>query len=239
MLREYPAPPSRLNARAPAAALVLWSVLAAAGCSSPPEHVQARPKAPAPAVEPLAFNEPHIAVAATSCVAPVVSPAAAAPVPGPAPVAPPAAAAPVRSPADALLAFAEALRHMPAAELAQEVSGMAEPGDAAPRLMRLALALNAARSPAHTIRAQVLLQRVLAQNTPEAQALHPLARLLAAHIAEARRFDEQLDRQNQHLREAQRRIEQLNDRLEAVRAIERSLTSRPLPPAARGQAPRF
>jgi hypothetical protein len=64
---------------------------------------------------------------------------------------------------------------------------------------------------------------VIADPSPDAQALQPFARLLLAQIADQRRADEQAERQAQQLREAQRRIEQLNDRLEAVRAIERSL----------------
>ncbi len=52
-----------------------------------------------------------------------------------------------------------------------------------------------------------------------------------------RRLEEQLERQTQQLREAQRRNDQLNERLEAVRAIERSLTTRPAPPAAAQASP--
>ena len=89
-------------------------------------------------------------------------------------------------------------------------------------------------------RAQALLQRVLAQHQPQAQALHPLARMLIAQHAETRRLEDQLERQNQQTKEANRRIEQLNDRLEALRALERSLVIRPAatlsaPPA--GQRP--
>ena len=47
---------------------------------------------------------------------------------------------------------------------------------------------------------------------------------------EQRRLEDSLERQSQQLREHQRRIDQLNERLEAMRAIERSLTTRP--PAA-------
>ena len=84
--------------------------------------------------------------------------------------------------------------------------------------MQLAIALGFARTPANVARAQALLQRVLAQNQPQAQALHPLARMLLAQQAETRRLEDQLERQNQQTREANRRIEQLNDRLEALRA---------------------
>ncbi|MGH8832019.1 MAG: hypothetical protein ACREXV_13160, partial [Polaromonas sp.] len=78
------------------------------------------------------------------------------------------------------------------------------------------------------VRAQELLARVLGNGDAEAQALHPLARLLASRYGEQRRLEEQLEKQTQQLREVQRR-------LEALKAIERSLTSRP--PAAASSSP--
>ena len=144
---------------------------------------------------------------------------------------------PPAHPADELLAYAESARTLQPPELVQEIARLGEPGDSAPRQVRLAIALGVARSSVNSIRAQALLQRVLAQNTPEAVALHPLARLLLAQQGEARKADEQLERQAQQLRDAQRRIDQLNDRLEAVRAIERSLPSRPASAPANGQRP--
>ena len=65
----------------------------------------------------------------------------------------------------------------------------------------------------------------------------PLARLLEARLTHQRRLEEQLERQGQQLREAQRRNDQLSERLEAVRAIERSLQTRPAPAAASPSAP--
>lgn len=186
------------------------------GCSLPAQPV-ALP-APAPEPEPAAPL-----VLATAPVTVVQAPATVAP--------------PVH-PADELLAYAENVRALPAQELAQEIARLGEPGEAAPRLLRLAIALGVARSNVNNIRAQVLLQRALAQNTPEAQALHPLARLLLAQQGDARRAEEQLERQAQQLRDAQRRIDQLNDRLEAVRAIERSVPpARPASAPANGQRP--
>ena len=67
------------------------------------------------------------------------------------------------------------------------------------------------------------MQKLLANQTEDARALHPLARLVAARLAEQKRVEDQLERQNQQLRDQQRRIDQLNERLEAMRAIERSL----------------
>jgi hypothetical protein len=167
--------------------------------------------------------QPPAASAAVVVAAPPPAPPVAAP---PATDALPSAPGPA-SRTDALLAYADRLRGMQPAELAQEIGQIGDPPDSPAGLVRLAMALGLTRTPANGGRAQALLQRVLAQNSPEAQALHPLARLLLSPYAEARRMDEQLERQNQQLREAQRRIDLLNDRLEAVRAIERSVPSRP------------
>jgi hypothetical protein len=157
--------------------------------------------------------------------------------------APPPAASPAAptSPAEAMLAYAERIRSLPPAELAQEINVLGDPQDSPQRLMQLAIALGAARTPANSARAQALLQRVLAQNQAQAQALHPLSRILLAQQAETRRMEEQLERQNQQTKEAHRRIDQLNDRLEALRAVERSLLLRPAAamsaPPANGQRP--
>ena len=129
------------------------------------------------------------------------------------------------------LAFADRVRLMPPAELAQEVSRLANPATSFEQL-RLALALSQLRQLPELVRAQELLARVLAN--PDANALHPLARLLAARYGEQRRVEELLDKQNQQTREVQRRLDHTNERLEALKAIERSLSSRPAPvPPAR------
>ena len=135
-------------------------------------------------------------------------------------------------PLTVVLAYADRIRGVPAAELAQEIVRLTDGADSATRLVQLAVALAQSRTGGNGVRAQALLQRVLGQSDAEAQALHPLARLLAAQLTEARRADEQAERQNQQLRDAQRRIDHLNDRLEALRAIERSVPSRPAGPAS-------
>ena len=133
-----------------------------------------------------------------------------------------------------VLAYADRVRQMPPAELGQEVSRLASPASAFEQL-ELALALSQLHQLPELIRAQELLTRVLAN--AEVQALHPLARLLAARYGEQRRLEEQLDRQTQQTRDVQRRLDQTNDRLEALKAIERSLSSRPAAasPAPAGQ----
>lgn len=131
-----------------------------------------------------------------------------------------------------MLAYAERVRVMPPAELTQEAARL---GDAASpeAQIQLSLVLSQLRQLPELIRAQELLARVL--GNADAQPLHPLARLLASRYAEQRRLEEQLDKQNQQLRDVQRRLDQTNERLEALKAIERSLTSRP--PAAPASAP--
>ncbi len=131
-----------------------------------------------------------------------------------------------------MLAYAERVRVMPPADLTQEAARL---GDAASpeAQIQLSLVLSQLRQLPELIRAQELLARVL--GNADAQALHPLARLLASRYAEQRRLEEQLDKQTQQLRDVQRRLDQTNERLEALKAIERSLTSRP--PAAPASAP--
>lgn len=123
-----------------------------------------------------------------------------------------------------MLAYAERVRVMPPAELTQEIARL---GDAASpeAQIQLSLVLSQLRQLPDLIRAQELLARVL--GNADAQPLHPLARLLASRYAEQRRLEEQLDKQGQQLRDVQRRLDQTNERLEALKAIERSLTSRP------------
>lgn len=174
-----------------------------------------------------------VAAAVAACAAPPAVPQVVQIVvePPPAPPAP----APTPAPAPAIeaaevLAYADRVRALPPADLAQEVARLGEPPEAPVQALQQAVALAQTRVPANTARAQSLVQRVLAQTGAQAQALQPLARLLAAQInqqVEARRLEEQVERQNQQLRDSQRRIDVLNDRLEAVRAIERSLPSRP------------
>jgi TolA-binding protein len=145
--------------------------------------------------------------------------------PAPAPASP----EPSPTPLAAVLAYADRLRSLPSPELAQEITRLNDSAAAPERQMQLALALLQTRVPADGQRAHGLLQRVAGHDTPEARPLHPLARLLAAQWSEQRRVEEQLERQAQQLRDGQRRIDQLNDRLQALRAMERSLPSRPTP----------
>jgi hypothetical protein len=149
------------------------------------------------------------------------------PVPAvPAPVAPPRAQVP-----DALtaaLAYADRIRSAAPSELGQEMARLNDSPAPADQL-RLAMALVQTRQLYDLVRAQELLQRVLASTDTDALPLHGLARLLAARYAEQRRVEDVLDRQGQQLKDAQRKLDQTNDKLEALKEIERSL-SRPNPP---------
>ena len=176
-------------------------------------------------------------VLAAGCASRASAPAAvpAGTSPAPAPSAPAVPRAPASSPVTAVLAYADRVRTFAPTELAAEVQRLGD-GSASPtQALQLAIALAQGGDPAQVARAQALLQRVLAQPDPEAQALQPLARLVASHLADQRRFEEQAERQGRELREARRRIDSLNERLEAVRAIERSL---PTPPRGQASAPR-
>lgn len=183
--------------------LILLCAAAAAGCASEP------PASPPPA--------PVIIVAA-----PAPAPVAATPAPPlPSPQPPPPA------PAVVLLDEADRLRALSVPDLAQEISRLGAADGTPQRQVLLAIALAQTRVPSDLQRAQGLLARVLENGGDDARTLHPLARLLAAQYNEQRRADDAAERQTQQLRDAQRRIDQLNDRLEAMRAVERSLSTRP------------
>ncbi len=154
-----------------------------------------------------------------------------------APSAPSAGTAPAsdNAPVVRVLAYADRIRSLSATELNQEVARLGNAYIPANQL-QLALVLAQLRQTPELIRAQELLTRLLANTDAEAQALHPLARLLAARYGEQRRLEDQLDKQNQQTREVQRRLDQTNERLEALKAIERSLTSRSPSPASPASA---
>jgi hypothetical protein len=126
-----------------------------------------------------------------------------------------------------LLTYSERLRVLGPNDLAAEIALKGDPGHAPLKQMQLALALMQLPLAVDTARALGLLQRVASSALPDATPLKPLARLLALRLLEQRKLEEGLERQSQQLRENQRRIDQLSERLEAMRAIERSLTTRP------------
>lgn len=131
-----------------------------------------------------------------------------------------------------MLAYAERVRQMPPSELMQEFISLSD-GASPTEQMQRSLVLRQRMQLPDILWAQGLLERVLANDSPEAQSLHALARLLAAHYSEQRLLAEQLELQTQQTRDVQRRLDQTNELLEALKAIERSLTNRPAAPASR------
>jgi hypothetical protein len=160
---------------------------------------------------------------------PVVSEPA--PQPEPAQPAQDAASAPAaESPVTAMLAYADQVRTMAGPAAAHELSRLSGQPPTAANLFQMALVLLQMRGPGDIVRANQLLQRVQAEDSREARALHPLARLVAAQLAEQRKVEEQAERNAQQLRDAQRRADQMQDRLDALRAIERARPNRPTTP---------
>ncbi len=142
------------------------------------------------------------------------------------------------TPVALLLAQTDRVLKLPPAELTKEIARLGEAEDATPDTpLLLATALAQTRQAVDTARALGLVQRVLGNTGAAAQPLHPLARLLEARLLQQRRLEDQLDRQAQQLRDSQRRNDQLSERLEAVRAIERSLSTRPAPSPSAPAAP--
>ncbi len=204
--------------RRPFGAALLGGVVLMAACTTPP---------PAPPPQP----EP----APVPALAPVPEP--------PPPPAPPdvdsteAADAASRD----LLAFHDRIRPLPPNELAQEISRLnaqvsANAAAASPALvLELALALAQQRNGGDLGRAIALLDPVTRSSAPELKPWQPMARLLQARFTDQRRIEEQVERQGNQLRDSQRNVQQLNEKLEALKAIERSLTTRP--PAPPSTAP--
>jgi enoyl-CoA hydratase/carnithine racemase len=142
-----------------------------------------------------------------------------------------------QGPQAAMLAYADKVRPLGGNELSTEISRIGDPGDSPTTQMQVALLLSQTRVPADLARALGLLQRVIANPSPEAQPLQPLARALAARYVEQRRVEDDRDKQVQQLRDSQRRIDQLNDRIEALRAIERSFARPAATPVPAAPAP--
>ena len=213
----------------PAFALVFSVALA--GCGSLPWKSTR-------AAEEAAQNALIAAQARAAAQAQADASAASNPEPPPAPPSPPAVL-PVPDVVVRVLVYAERVRTMPAAELNQELARLAAPGEAGvpASQVQLSLVLSQLRQLPELIKAQELLARVLANAGPDAQPLHPLARLLAFRYGEQRRLEDQIEKERQQTREVQRKLDQTNERLEALKAIERSLTTRPPAPPAPAQTP--
>jgi hypothetical protein len=142
-----------------------------------------------------------------------------------------------------LLASQERLSALNTADLAQEANRAVDAA-AVEATMDQALALSMTHTPGDLARSQALVDQVLHNNAPQADPWRQLARLMAYRLGEQKRAEDQVDRTNQQLRDAQRdnqrKLDQLNDKLEALKAIERSLNTRPgsVPPSAPAGASR-
>lgn len=195
----------------------------------------------------LAAAAALLAACASAPPAPVVPPAA--PAVAPAPPPPPALPSPPAPPPEPVTVVVkvvdprdQALRHALAyqQQLAQMTPGLllAElqrlgDGRASPQAtVELAMALGFSRGNGDLVRAIGLLDGL--QRDPQAAEWHAIARWLAHRYAEQRRAEEQAERLTQQLRdqqrEHQRRVDQLQAQIEALKAIERSLTTRPAAP---------
>ena len=227
----------------PGAGLVLSLGLVLSACVSPPNP-------PPPAPRPPATESPP------APAAPVAQPPADPPAPPPSPSPSPTRE---RDATQRLLSLHERARELPPVELSREIgrletrllvaplastaaSGAAPVRDeaaaaaAAQLNLELALLLALQRQNGDLLRALALLEPLQRPGAPAATLA--LARLLYTRLAEQRRLEEQLERQTQALRELQRRADQLAAQLEALRAIERSLNTRPAPPAPPPANPR-
>jgi hypothetical protein len=174
-----------------------------------------------------------------ACVSPKPPPP---PPPAPVVVAPEVKCDPARTPEDLaashLLASQERLSALNTADLAGEANKPADAQATIEQTMDQSLALSMTRTAGDLARAQGLLDQVLHNNAPQADPWRRSARLLAYRLAEQKRAEDLAERNAQQLRDAQRdgqrKLDQLNDKLEALKAIERSLNTRPgvTPPAA-------
>lgn len=202
-------------------------VLSLAACSTAP----AAPESTDNGSVPTPLKSPSVVAAPSPTATPVLT----APVETPSVIS--AETPPVPDVITALLSYADRLHALSPTDLAAEIVVQGDPGNVALRQMQLALALMHLRQPADTARSLGLLQRVITHTGPESLPLKPLARLLANRLMDQRRLEDAAERQAQQLRDSQRRIDQLNERLEAMRAIERSLTTRPPAAAPNGTRP--
>ena len=219
----------------PASALFFFLLLA--GCSSLPWKST---RAEEESAQKARYAAEARAIVQAQAAASAANAATAASSPEPPPALPtPPVVQPAPDAISRVLTYAERVRSMPTVELNQELARLAAPGEAnAPASqLQLSLVLSQLRQLPELIKAQELLARVLANATLDAQPLHPLARLLAFRYGEQRRLEDQLEKERQQTREVQRKLDQTNERLEALKAIERSLTTRPPPPPAPAQVP--
>jgi len=177
------------------------------------------------------------ALSLAGCVTPKPPPPP--PPPPPVVVAPVVKCDPARNAQDLaarhLLATEDRYSALNTADLAAEASRPLE-GASLEQQMDQALAMSMTHNPGDLARAQGVLDQVLHNNTPQADAWRSLARLLAYRLGEQKRAEDAVERSAQQLRDAQRdnqrKLDDANAKLEALKAIERSLNTRQTSPAS-------
>jgi hypothetical protein len=196
----------------------------------------------APIAGPAASHAPARSLAATTLLALMLLAAGCATRPEaapPAPPPPPPVAAPACDPpleaADRanrhVVAQQDRLSGMTPGEIGSEASRPFDANTPPPALVDIALALALTRVPGDLAKAQSLLDQVARNPTPVAEPWKGVVHVLAVRLAEQRRSEEVSERTAQLLRDNQRdsqkKLDQLNEKLEALKAIERSLNTRP------------
>lgn len=189
----------------------------------------------------LGLSSSVVGVLLQACMSPPpkpVPPAAPVSVEAPAPKvvvlpAPPAQPEPADVAARRLLAYHEQLRQLSPQDLANEINRLnaavsATPTAAPPdAVLELALALAQQHNGGDVARAVALLEPIAKSSAPELAPWQPLARLLLGRVLEQRRLEDLVNREAARNRDQQRTLQQLNEKLEALKAIERSMSSRP------------
>jgi hypothetical protein len=143
------------------------------------------------------------------------------------------------------LAYHEQVRQLSPNDLANEITRLnglvtSNPAAApAEGVLELALALSMQHNGGDVARSLSLLEQLARTNSPELQPLQPLIRLMLGRVAEQRRLEDLLNREVAQKREQQRNLQQLNEKLEALKAIERSMTTRPPGASGTPAAPAF
>jgi len=176
---------------------------------------------------------------------PVVAAAPPAPRPEPPPLMEPKPdlAEPADLVARRLLAYHERLLQMSPVELAAEITRLdgevahTSSAGAPDVVLDQALALAQQHGPGDLARASGLLEAITQAQSADMQPWQPMARLLAGPIAEQRRLEDVIEQQVAQRRETQRSIQQLTEKLEALKAIERSMTTRSASAPRRAAAP--
>lgn len=132
-----------------------------------------------------------------------------------------------------LIAYHEQIRQLSPQDLANEINRLnaavsATPTAAPPDVvLELALALSQQHNGGDVARAVALLEPITKSSAPELAPWQPLARLLLGRVLEQRRLEDLVNREAVRNRDQQRTLQQLNEKLEALKAIERSMSSRP------------